>query len=83
MTINLDDEHAALLESLVQQAGVDQSTVINSALDLLAEAVLFDEDQPPLAPEEIAAIEEGLAAVERGDVVSHEQVFERIRAKFG
>lgn len=82
VTVELDEKHSAILRALADQAGSDPSDVIGSALELLADASLFDEGQPPLSPEQIAAIEEGLAAAERGDVIPHEQVVAEMRAKF-
>ncbi|HCK83777.1 MAG TPA: hypothetical protein DHW63_04450 [Hyphomonadaceae bacterium] len=82
VTVELDEKHAAILKALASQAGSDASDVIGSALELLADAALFDEGQPPLSPEQVAAIEEGLAALESGDVVPHEQVVAEMRAKF-
>jgi predicted transcriptional regulator len=83
VTIELEEKHADILKALSNQAGVAPGEVVGSALELLADAALFSEDQPPLSPQQIAAIEEGLAAADRGDLVPHEDVFEEIRKKFG
>ena len=83
LTIELDDKHAALLEALTAQMQEKTGPVIAAALEVLAETALIGADQPPFTPEQIAAIEEGLVAIERGDVVSHETVFADMRAKFG
>lgn len=83
VTIELDDEHAALLNALTLQAGGEPGAVVGSALEFLADASLLSEDQPPLSAEQIAAIEAGLAAIERGELVPHEEVFAELRKKFG
>ncbi len=83
VTIELDDKHAALLAALSAQMQAPSGPVIAAALEALAESALLDEDQPPLSPEQISAIEEGLAAIARGDLVSHETVIADMNAKFG
>ncbi len=83
VTIDLDEKHARLLEVLAAQMQEKAGPVIATALEVLAETALIGADQPPFTPEQIAAIEEGLAAIERGDVVSHETVFADMCAKFG
>lgn len=83
VTIELDDKHAALLAALSAQMQAPSGSVFAAALEVLAENALFSDDQPPLSPEQIAAIEEGLAAIGRGDLVSHETVVAEMNAKFG
>ena len=81
ITIDLEEKHAALLEALKGQSGADTRDVVGAALELLADAALSD--GTALSPEQIAAIEEGLAALERGEMVSHEDVVADVRAKLG
>ncbi len=42
-----------------------------------------DDYRRHFTPDQIAAIEAGLAAIERGDTVPHDQVVAKIKAKFG
>jgi predicted transcriptional regulator len=83
VTIELDEKYAGILNAIANQTGAAPGEVVGSALELLADATLFDDSQPPLTPEQIAAIEEGLAAAARGDLIPHEQVVAEMRAKFG
>jgi predicted transcriptional regulator len=82
MTIELDDRHARLLGELVAQSGGDAREVIECALEMLAEASLADSELVPISEEQAAAIEAGLADIEAGRVIPHEQVVREILAKF-
>lgn len=71
VTIELDEFHAAELEALARRLQVSPGQVVALALDQLT-----DEPQD-YTPEQIAEIEKGLAEIERGEVVSHDEVIQK------
>jgi predicted transcriptional regulator len=81
--IELDEAEAAHLQALANRTGLSTKAVVREALEHYSSALDQAEEAPPYSAEEIAAIEEGLAAIERGDVISHEQVFAKLRDKYG
>lgn len=83
LTIDLDDAQEARLKELAGRTGRSPDTLVREALDIYAEALDQAEQSLPYSPEEIAAVEAGLAAAERGEVIPHEDVFERLRRKYG
>ncbi len=83
LTIHLDDAQEARLKELAGRTGRSQDALVREAIAVYAEALDQAEHSPPYSPEEIAAIEAGLAAADRGEVSSHEDVFERLRRKYG
>ena len=68
ITIELDDFHAAELEALAAQLQTTPGQVVALALDQ------FGHHPQEYTAEQIAMIEEGLAEIERGEVVAHEDV---------
>lgn len=81
MTVALDDDHAARLDGLARRTGLSAEAVVAEAPDAYAGALEESGRQPTLTPDEIAAIEAGLAAIERGEVVDHDDLFRRLEAK--
>jgi predicted transcriptional regulator len=79
IAICLDDEVMARL-----RAWADESQMkIEELASILVEASLDDhEADGELTPEQCAAIEAGLKAIEAGDVVPHEQVMAELDALF-
>ena len=77
--ITLDDDVQAKVESMVR-SGRFASTedAIRASVMLLHDDLLDDE----LTPEDLAAIDEGLADIDAGRVVDAETVFERLTAKY-
>ena len=77
--ITLDDDVQAKVESMVR-SGRFASTedAIRASVMLLDDDLLDDE----LTPEDLAAIDEGLADIDAGRVVDAETVFERLTAKY-
>jgi|CXWL01.1.fsa_nt_gi predicted transcriptional regulator len=83
LTIDLDAAQEARLKELSGRTGRSPGALVREALDVYAEALDQAEQTPPYSPEEIAAIEAGLTAADRREVSSHEDVFERLRLKYG
>lgn len=78
LTITISDEAARALEQAV--AGSDH-TAEQAASHLVESA--YVEDWGDLEAEDVAAIEEGLADIERGETIPHEKVVAEIKAKYG
>jgi predicted transcriptional regulator len=79
ITIELDEKRLAELKARAGEAGI---SVEQFAQEVLEErAGEFAEDD--FTPEQRAAIEAGLKALEEGRVVSHEDVFAKLDAKYG
>lgn len=83
ITIDLDEEHSARLKALSGRTGFSADAVLCEALEVFASALDQVEESPPFSAEQIAAIEAGLAAADRGELVPHEEVFAELREKFG
>lgn len=71
------------LHSILDAIPEDRLSDARAALEALADPVLLafltaPEDDEPLTPEDVAAIEEGKADVARGDVVSYADVERRL-----
>jgi predicted transcriptional regulator len=81
ITVQLDDEAEDLLNTLIQKSGRSADQVVSDAI--AAMAFEWSSDQPPLTPEEEAAIREGLASLDRGEGVPHEKVMADLKAKYG
>lgn len=79
VTLELDEEHSERLKALAAEWQADAGDVVAAALDMLDQA----HAEPTFTPEQEAAIREGLAAIERGEVSSHPAVVAEMRAKFG
>lgn len=82
-TIHLDAGQEAWLRELAGRSSRSRDALVREALDIYAEVLDQAEQSPPYSTAQVAAIEEGLAAAERGDVTPHEQVVAEMRAKFG
>ena len=83
ITVKLGAAHSEKVEELAALTGVAPEQLVRDAIDAYVDAIGTVEAEPDFTPEQIAAIEEGLAAIERGDVVSHEDVFAALEAKYG
>jgi predicted transcriptional regulator len=78
LTITISDETAEALE----QATADGKHTVEQVASHVVESA-YTADWGDLDEEDIAAIEEGLADLERGDVVPHEEVVAGVRKKYG
>lgn len=71
------------LHSILDAIPEDRLSDARAALEALADPVLLafltaPEDDEPLTPEDVAAIEEGKADIARGDVISYADVERRL-----
>jgi predicted transcriptional regulator len=73
ITIELEPEFASRLQAEATARDISVSHLVGDWLDeWLEDEAAFD--AMPLSPEEIAGIERGLADIEAGRVISHEQM---------
>lgn len=79
LTINLADEIAAKFASHAADNGKSAEEWAAHVIEEACDTDWFDE----LPPEDRAAIEEGLAQADRGEVIAHEQVFSDLKQKHG
>lgn len=77
LTIELDAFHIEELEALTRRLGATPSQVIALALDQLGH------EPAPYSPEQIAAIEEGLAQIGRGETIAQDALFAGLDTKYG
>lgn len=75
--IELDAFHAAELEALAVRMKATPGEVVSLALDQLCQ------EPAPYSPEQIAAIEEGLAQAEQGETIAQGALFARLDKKYG
>ena len=84
--VELEDDVAVKLSSLAEVRGVSIEYLVAAGAEALA-AELQEGDDATLGhqwlAEDVAAIEEGLAQLDRGEGIPHEQVIAEIKAKFG
>jgi predicted transcriptional regulator len=78
ITIELDKERLARLKAWAKEAGVPAEELASSLL----EQQLHEEAADDFTPDQRVAIEAGLAAIERGDVVPHDEVFAKLEARY-
>jgi predicted transcriptional regulator len=76
ITIELDDAEMAELQRMAHELHTTPEGVVR-------ELVIDYTNSPPLTEAQRAAIEEGLAAIERGEVIPHAEVVAELRAKYG
>lgn len=78
LTLPVDTQTLARVDALAARREVSRETIMREAL-----SIYLDEEGPSgdLAPWQREQIEAGLAAAERGDLASEEEV-ERVFAKF-
>lgn len=76
LTINLDDDTAARLK----QAAKERGTTVDELLAASVHLVLNAGGAYELSEEEERMIEESDAEAERGEVISHEEMMEKIQA---
>ena len=72
-TVRTDDETLKQLDELASQLDRSRNYLVNQAIKEFLD----------LQSWQIAKIEEGIAAADRGDVVPHDQVFAELRRKYG
>lgn len=82
ITIEFDDAQLVELERIARESGTSVEELVRDAIVSFAENIQV-QDLPPLTEEDRAKIEAGLAAVERGDTIPHDEVAARLRAKHG
>jgi predicted transcriptional regulator len=85
-TVQLEDDVADKLSGLANVRGVSVEYLVAAGAEALADDLQErDEfaDGHQWSAEDIAVIEEGLAQIERGETIPHEQVVADIKAKFG
>lgn len=81
--IELNDVQAERLERLKQLTGANENAILEEAL--LAYETAIEEGGPPpqFSEEDLREIQLGLDQLARGEVVPHDQVFDRLRTKLG
>lgn len=72
-TVRTDGETLKQLDELASQLDRSRNYLVNQAIKEFLD----------LQSWQIAKIEEGIAAADRGDVVPHDQVFAELRRKYG
>ena len=86
VTVELEDHVADKLSGLADVRGVSVEYLVAAGAEELADD-LHEGDELAAnhqwSREDIAAIEEGLAQIERGETIPHEQVMAEIKAKYG
>jgi predicted transcriptional regulator len=78
MTITISDEAARALDAAAAATPRTAEQVASRVVE-----TAFVEDWGDLDADDVAAIEEGLADIERGETVPHEQVVAAIKFKHG
>lgn len=79
ITIKLDDDRFAKLKAWAKDAGLKAEELACELLEQHLDDAVHDDG---FTPEQRAAIEAGLAAIERGEVVSQEDVFAKLEARY-
>ena len=85
-TVELDDEVVTKLSGLASVRGVSVEYLVAAGAEVIADDLQQGDElmqDHEWSTEDVAAIEEGLAQIERGETVPHEQVMAEIKAKYG
>jgi predicted transcriptional regulator len=85
-TVELEDEIAKKLSGLANVRGVSVEYLVAAGAEALADDLQDGDDLAEghqWSAEDIAAIEEGLAQIDRGETIPHEQVVAETKAQFG
>ena len=83
--IEVGQDMADRFDRLRRREGADRRQAFGNALDYYEEALAIAEFLPPsqTLEEADALVAEGEAALARGDVVDQDEMFERLRLKYG
>jgi len=85
-TVELDDEVVTKLSGLASVRGVSVEYLVAAGAEVIADDLQQGDElmqDHEWSAEDVAAIEEGLAQIERGETIPHEQVMAEIKAKYG
>jgi predicted transcriptional regulator len=80
LTIELDDNRLKTLRKWADEAGLKVEDLARDLLEAQAETAELDTE---FTPEQRAAIDAGLDAIERGDVIDHDVVMAKARSIVG
>lgn len=81
ITLEVDEDTAALFAKAASERQMPIEELVVGATEWL----ISDDEmsaREPFTPEQIAEIEEGIAQIERGETISNEEVFAKLREKY-